>query len=368
MNIPLLDQKRQLKSIRSEIDQAITRVVDSACFILGPEVERFEENLARYCHARFAIGCASGSDALLISLLAAGVTAGDYVITTAYSFYATAAAVLRLGASPVFVDIDPGTFNLDTGQLKDAMKYKPSAIIPVHMFGQMCAMDEIREIVGDTPIIEDAAQAVGALWRGEPIGTYSTASCLSFYPSKNLGAFGDGGAIVTNNPQMAEACRMLRAHGAREGYYHEYLGMNSRLDALQAAVLNVKLTHLDEWIECRRHHARVYDQAFEQINVRSPAIHPEAFSVYNQYTIQVENRDALRCCLDTHGIGNAVYYPVPLPQQPCFASLNTSGEYPVSLAAAESCLSIPVFPELSSQEQIQIIDVIQAFVMDQQIH
>ena len=358
MTISLLDLKRQLTSFRPEIDAAISRVIDSANFILGSEVSQFEENLAQYCNTRFAIGCASGSDALLISLYAAGVQPGDRVVTSAYTFFATAGAILRLGAIPVFVDIDPDTYNMDTRLLEHALRHKPSAIIPFHMFGQMCPMVRIRAIAGVLPVLEDAAQPVGEGWHGETIGAHSTAACLSFFPSKNLGGFGDGGAILTNHPEVAEACRMLRAHGAKVTYYHERLGMNSRLDALQAAVLDVKLTHLDAWIELRQRHAAAYKEAFDGTSVKTPLIRNGAVSVFNQYTIQLTNRDIVKQHLDETGIGNAIYYPVSLPDQPCFSKFKDDTIYPASVQASGNCLSIPIFPELTHSEQQTITKAI----------
>jgi len=357
--VPLLDITRQLRPIRKQIDNAIADVVDRACFIMGSDVDDFEKMMAEYCCVKHAVGCASGSDALLLALLAAGVQEGDTVITTAYSFYATAGAICHVGAQPVFIDIDPETMNMDTKLLAKAIRTDTSAILPVHLFGQMCNMTEIMNVAGDIPVIEDAAQAVGARWKNKFAGQFGAAACFSFFPSKNLGAFGDGGMIVTNSDEIAASCRSLRVHGSNKTYFHKVAGYNSRLDTIQAAVLKVKLKYLDRWNRQRQANAEYYDRAFAGTRVKTPVISNEAESVFNQYSIRVANRDEVRETLRKNKIGHAVYYPIPLPFQPCFAELGyRPGDFPAAELSAEQSLAIPVFSELTVAEQKIIIDVI----------
>jgi len=270
--VPFLDLKRQIKSIRNEIDVAVARVIDHAGFILGSEVKEFEENLAAYCNVKYAVGCASGSDSLVLALIAAGVKPGDKVITSSYSFFASAGSIVRVGAIPVFVDIDPVSFNLDLDHLKDSITKDVSAIVPVHLFGQMCDMDRIMDLAGEIPVIEDGAQSIGATWNGKPMASISTAACLSFFPSKNLGGFGDGGVVLTNSEEIAETCRIVRVHGAKKAYHHCRMGFNSRLDAIQAAILGVKLKYLDEWNTKRRQNADMYNKAFKESSIVTPRI------------------------------------------------------------------------------------------------
>jgi len=359
----MLDLKRQMAPIRDEIDDAVRKVIDECRFILGPEVEEFETAIAAYSQTAYAVGCASGTDALLLALRAAGAAPGGEVITTAYSFYATAAAIWRIGCRPVFVDIDPDTFNMNPKQIAGSLTPKTCAILPVHLFGQMCDMDHVRAIAGSVPVIEDAAQALGACWNGRPAGTWGEAACFSFFPSKNLGGFGDGGMVVTNTPEIAEQCRSLRVHGATRTYFHESVGYNSRLDTLQAAVLSVKLRYLDEWSKKRRRNARIYDDAFRETPVKSPVVKPEAESIYNQYVIRVDNREDVIRELKQRNIGHAVYYPVPLPLQPCFKDLGYQpGDFPEAERASADSLALPVFPELASEEIEQVIDAVLAAV------
>jgi dTDP-4-amino-4,6-dideoxygalactose transaminase len=359
MEIPLLDLKRQMASIRSEINQAISAVIDSAKYVMGPEIAQLESEIADYCSAHFAVGCASGSDAIVLALRAAGVQPGDEVITSAYSFYATAGSIWHIGAKPVFTDIDPETYNIDVSQIPKLISSKTRAILPVHLFGQMANMDAIHEIAGDIPVVEDSAQALGAKWNGRSIGTGSHAACLSFFPSKNLGGLGDGGMIITSNPEVARNSRELRAHGAVKTYTHEVVGYNSRLDTIQAAALRVKFRYLDQWMEKRRKNAAYYNDAFQQSNIDIPQIHPKALSVFNQYVIQVADRNGLRERLHENGIGSAVYYPIPLPYQPCFKSLGYKpGDFPHAEQVATHSLAIPVFPELTYEEMDTVISVV----------
>lgn len=359
MEIPLLDLKRQMASIRSEIDQAISAVIDSGKFVMGPEIAQLESEIADYSSAQFGIGCASGSDAIVIALRAVGVKPGDEVITSAYSFYATAGSIWHIGAKPVFADIDPETYNIDVSKLPGLISSKTKAILPVHLFGQMADMDAIHDIAGGIPVVEDSAQSLGAKWNNRPIGTGSNAACLSFFPSKNLGGLGDGGMIITSIADVAHKCCELRAHGALRTYEHEVVGYNSRLDTIQAAALRVKFRYLDQWTEKRRKNAAYYDEAFQQSDVVVPRIHPKAFSVFNQYIIQVVDRDRLRDRLLEHGIGSAVYYPIPLPYQPCFKSLGyKQGDFPCAEHVAAGSLAIPVFPELTRNEMDSVISVV----------
>ena len=359
MGIPLLDLKRQFEPIRDDIDRAIANVIDSAQFILGPDVARLESAIAQYSNVKCAIGCASGTDALILALKAAGVSPGDEVITTAYSFYATAGAIWHAGARPVFVDIDPRTYNVDTEQIAGKITRRTRAILPVNLFGQMADMEAVNRIAGDIPVIEDSAQSLGAGWNGIKTGNWGHAACISFFPSKNLGGFGDGGMILTNRPDFDMRCRSLRVHGAKKTYLHDEVGYNSRLDTIQAAVLMVLLPHLDNWVDRRTRNAEYYTNAFRDTCIQIPEIHPKAQSVYNQYVIQVDNRDGLRESLTKAGIGNAVYYPVPLPHQPCFKELGyRQGEFPNSERASARSLALPVFPELKRHELDQVIQIV----------
>jgi len=341
MKVPLLDLKAQFATIREEVMRAVEAVFESQYFILGPEVAAFEEEIARYVGAHHAIGCASGTDALLLSLMALGVGPGDEVITTPFTFFATAGSIARLGARPVFVDIEEDTFNIDPEKIPPAITRKTKAIIPVHLFGQCADMDRINEAAGDIAVIEDAAQALSAEYKGKNAGALATMACFSFFPSKNLGGAGDGGMITTDDDELAEKLRMLRVHGAHQKYYHDLVGINSRLDALQAAVLRVKLPHLDAWSDGRARNAARYDELLADANVVTPTARDFARHVYNQYTIRVARRDELITHLKERGIGCAIYYPVPLHLQKCFADLGyKEGDLPVSEKAAREVLSI----------------------------
>ena len=363
MDIPMLDLNRQMKMIRSEIIQAIEAVVDSSKFVMGPEVMELESEIAKYCSTQHGIGCASGSDAITIALRAVGVQPGDEVITTAYSFYSTAGSIWHIGAKPIFADIDPTTFNIDVNQISDLISPRTKAILPVHLFGQMADMESLREVAGSIPIVEDAAQALGAKWNNKPIGYKSHAACLSFYPSKNLGGLGDGGMIVTDDPDVALKSRELRAHGALKTYEHRIVGYNSRLDTVQAAALLVKLRYLDRWTQKRRENAVCYSVAFKNSNLGIQKISSQAFSVFNQFVIVVEKRDELQEWLKKSRIGSMIYYPIPLPYQPCFKSLgHEPGDFPHAEYLAAHSLAIPIFPELTQMEINTVISTILDFI------
>lgn len=365
---PFLDLEAQFSTIRDDVFAAVTRVLNTQQFILGPEVTAFEQEVGTYLGARFAIGCASGSDALLLALMALGVGPGDEVITVSFTFVATAGSIARLGAKPVFVDIDPITLNIDPTKIENAVSKKTKAIIPVHLFGLPAEMDKILRIADETgvPVVEDAAQAIGAEYRGRKVGTLGAIGCFSFFPSKNLGAAGDGGLVVTDDVTLASRLRLLRTHGSKSKYEYELLGMNSRLDAIQAAILRAKLPHLDEWANCRRRNAARYQDLIAQFNLQSnltvPAEPSHSRHIYNQFTIRTPQRDALREFLNAMGIPHEIYYPFPLHLQPAFAALGyRPGSLPVTEQASGEVLSIPIFPELSAQQQEIVIKAIAEF-------
>ncbi len=359
MKVPLLDLKAQYATIREDIRRAVDGVMDSQYFILGPEVAALEEEVAAYVGAPYAIGCASGTDALLLALMALDVGPGDEVITSPFTFFATAGSIWRLGATPVFVDIEAETFNIDPEAVAAAIGDKTKAIIPVHLFGQCAEMAPLLEAAGDIPVIEDAAQALSAAYRGTRAGAIGTIGCFSFFPSKNLGGFGDGGMVTTGDEALAERLRRLRVHGAEKKYYHGEVGLNSRLDALQAAVLRVKLPHLDGWSDARAANAARYGELLAGASVTTPVARPHCRHVYNQYTLRVPNRDAVMAGLKDRGIGCAIYYPVPLHLQKCFAALGyQEGDLPVSEQAAAEVISIPVYPELTAEMQQYVADAI----------
>jgi dTDP-4-amino-4,6-dideoxygalactose transaminase len=357
--IPLLDLKAQYASIREEVRDALNRVMDSQHFILGPEVESLEREVAEYCQCRHAVGVSSGTDALLVVLMALGVRPGDEVITSAYSFLATAGTIVRLGATPVFVDIDRETFNIDPLGIEKKITSRTRAIMPVHLFGQMADMVEILQIASrhQVPVIEDAAQAIGAEVAGRRAGASGLAGCLSFYPTKNLGGAGDGGMVTTNDAALAERLKMLRDHGFKNRYYSELLGGNFRLDALQAAVLRVKLRHLDRWTAGRQRNAAEYRKCMPA-GVGLPAEKPGRH-VYNQFVIRHPQRDALMKHLKGQGIGCEVYYPLPLHLQKCFGSLgHRDGDFPASEQASRESLALPIYPELTPQMIRRIAETI----------
>jgi len=361
MNVPFLDLKRQYSFIKEELDQAVFSVLSHAKFIMGPEVKAFEEKVAEYCGAKSAIGVASGTDALLLSLRAGGVGSGDEVITTGFSFFATAGVITRLGATPVFVDIDPDTYNMAPDEIKKKITPKTKAIMPVHLYGQCVDMDPITEIAKkhNLKVVEDAAQAIGAKYKGKKAGTFGDFGCFSFFPSKNLGAAGDGGMVVTNDQKMNELLRMLRVHGAKPKYYHSIVGYNSRLDTIQAALLSVKLKYLDRWTEKRREHAEIYNVAFKDLDIVTPKEEEFNYHIYHQYTIAVKNRDGLREVLKENQIGHDVYYPVPLHLQECYRHLGyKEGDLPVIEKKAMEVISLPIYPELTKEEQSFVIETI----------
>ncbi len=353
MKIPLLDLKAQYAGIRDEVLRAVGEVLDSQVCILGPKVEELEKKVAELSDCCFAVGMSSGTDALLAALMAFGVGPGDEVVTTPFTFFATAGCVSRVGALPVFVDIDPRTFNIDPARIEAAITPRTRAIVPVHLFGQMCDMDPIMEIANRhcIPVIEDGAQAISATYKGREAGSIGAIGCFSFYPSKNLGGAGDGGMCVTNDAKLHEMLLSLRSHGAKPKYYHKYVGGNFRLDPLQAAVLLVKLPHLDRWSEARRRNAAVYDSLFAGSSVVTPHINNNCVSIYNQYSIRVRGRDALRKALSEAGIGTEIYYPAPMHLQECFAGrCRMVGSLEHSEAAANQVLALPIYPELSNDQ------------------
>jgi len=364
-----LDLKAQFASIREEVMAAVTRVMESQHFILGPEVAHFEEEIATKLGARHAVGCASGTDALILALLAAGIGPGDEVITTPFSFVATAGSIAHIGAKPVFVDIDPVTFNIDPHKIEAAITPKTKAIMPVHLFGLPADLDPVLAIAQakNLLVIEDAAQAIGSQYRGRLIGTIGDFGCFSFFPSKNLGAAGDGGLITTNDSAMAERLKMLRVHGSKQKYLHELLGTNSRLDALQAAVLRVKLRHLDAWEAGRQNRAKRYLLLFEKRGLTRYVAAPQTPSggfhhVFNQFTIRAQRRDELKGFLRERGIPSEIYYPLCLHLQKAFAYLGYhAGQMPVAEKASEEVLSLPVFPELTDANQDLIVEAIENF-------
>jgi dTDP-4-amino-4,6-dideoxygalactose transaminase len=368
MNVPLLDLKAQFQPLRAEIMAEIQTVCDEQGFILGPRIVAFEESVARYIGSRYAIGCASGSDALLLSLMAMGVKAGDEVITIPFTFFATAGAVSRLGAKPVFVDIQPDTFNIDPALIERAITPRTKAIIPVHLFGQCADMAAINEIAKRKKmyVIEDACQAIGAAQQEKRAGVLGDTGCFSFFPSKNLGGFGDGGLITTDDKALADSMAMLRVHGSRVRYLHEAVGINSRLDTLQAAVLQVKLKYLDQWAEGRRRNAERYRELFAQEKLANRVILPPTvsgnFHVYNQFTVRVPKRDELRAFLKEKGVGTEVYYPLPMHLQNCYRDLgHQKGAFPVSEQAAEEVMSLPIYAELTEPQLSYVVEMIAEF-------
>jgi dTDP-4-amino-4,6-dideoxygalactose transaminase len=366
---PFLDLKAQFASIREEVMAAVSSVLESQQFILGPEVQQLEHEISSKLGAKYAIGCASGTDALILVLMAVGIGAGDEVITTPFSFIATAGSIVQVGAKPVFVDIDPVTFNIDAAKLEAAITSKTRAILPVHLFGLPADLDPILAVAKAKGllVIEDAAQAIGSKYKGRFTGTIGDFGCFSFFPSKNLGAAGDGGLIATNDPAMAERLRMIRVHGSKEKYFHEVQGINSRLDALQAAILRVKLRHLDQWAAGRAARAECYRQLFEKKGlmrvVTCPAVPaPEFVHVYNQFTIRAQRRDELKRFLSDSGIPTEIYYPLCLHLQKAFSFLGYGpGELPIAEKASRDVLSLPVFPELTDGQQDAVVQAIEKF-------
>ncbi len=367
MAVPLLDLKAQHATIRDSVVASVMAVVDQQNFILGEPVGELECAVAGLSQTRFAVGCANGTDAILIALRALGVGQGDEVVTTPFTFFATAGAIHNVGARPVFVDIDPRTFNIDPSKVAAAITPRTKAVIAVDLFGQMAAIEQVVAAAGGIPVIEDAAQTIGAsrVIDGKKVmaGEASAIGTFSFFPSKNLGGYGDGGMMVTQDEALFDTLMKLRTHGSRKTYYHEMVGYNSRLDTLQAAVLLAKLPHLESWSAARRANAAFYDAAFADIpGIVTPYIDPANTSIYNQYTIRVTDRAALQSFLKAGGIGNAVYYPLSLHLQACFAYLGYSeGQFPEAERASQEVLSLPVFPELTGAQRDEVVAAVRQF-------
>jgi len=369
MKVPLLDLQAQYAPIRDEVLAAIARVCDSQRFIMGPEIEALESQIAALLHVDHAIAVSSGTDAVLVALMALGIQAGDEVVTTPYSFFATAGSVVRLGARPVFVDIDPATFNIDPDAVAAAITPRTRAVMPVHLFGLSADLDPILDVAlrRGIPTIEDAAQAIGATYRGRTAGTIGTVGCFSFFPSKNLGAFGDAGLVTTNDGDLARRVRLLRNHGMQPRYYHHVVGGNFRMDALQAAVLRVKTPHLTKWTDARRANADRYRMLFRDAGLDGRITLPVAPDgrrhIYNQFVIRTADRDALKRHLDDRGIGNEIYYPVPFHLQPCFAALGyRRGDLPHAERAADTSLAIPIYGELTAAQQESVVGAVAEFM------
>jgi len=362
--VPLLDLKAQYATIQEEIRAAVDGVLESQYFILGPEVEALEEEVAEYSQAKFGIGVSSGTDAILVALMAMDIQPGDEVITTPYTFFATAGCIARLGAIPVFVDIDPATYNIDPANIETAITERTKAIMPVHLYGQMADMDPIMEIANrhNLIVIEDGAQAIGSEYNGRRAGSIGHMGTFSFFPSKNLGGLGDGGMVVTNDADLAERLNILRKHGSQPKYYHKFVGGNFRLDAIQAAPLRVKLRYLDNWSAARQKNAETYRSLFTEANIpniEQPVAHAYNRHIYNQFIIRTPHRDALMVHLKENNIGCEIYYPVPMHTQECFAYLGyKTGDFPLSESAALETVAIPIYPELTVKMQKTVVDVI----------
>ena len=363
MNIPLTNLKAQYTSIKDEVDEAIHRVLQQGQFILGPEIEAFETEMAIYCGTKFAVGVASGTDALHLALLACGVKSGDEVITTPFTFIATTEAIVNCGAIPIFVDIEPRTLNIDSTKIEAKITPKTKAIIPVHLYGLPAAMEEIIAIgkKHNIKVIEDCAQALGTNYKGQKVGTLGNAGCLSFFPAKTLGAYGDGGMVITDDSTIAERVRMLRVHGAKSSYYHVISGFNSRLDSIQATILRIKLKYLDTWIKLRQSNATLYSQLLKQIDgIEIP--YTKGYAL-NYYTIRLKGRDELRKHLKSKGIQTMVYYPLSLHLQEVYSYLGYKlGDFPESERAQEQVLSLPMYPELQHKQIRQIVNEIGDFL------
>lgn len=375
MKVPFFDLSAQFSLIEEEIKSALNEVFKTQQFIMGPQVEALERMIASYCGTPYAVGVASGSDALLLSLMCIDVKPGDEVILPPFTFFATAGSVSRLGAIPVFVDIDPETLNIDPSKILEKLTPKTKAILPVHLYGQCADMDPILQIAREKNlyVIEDAAQSLGADYKPKPdspprrAGQIGDLGCFSFYPTKNLGAFGDAGMIVTQDPRLAEKARFLRVHGSQPKYYHKWVGINSRLDTIQAAILLVKFKYLEQWTEARRKKANYYKELLQDIqakvsDVKLPAIQYENRHIFHQFVIRVPKRDQLRKFLAEQGIGTDIYYPLPLHLQECFSFLNyRRGDFPVSEKASEETLALPIFPELTEEQQEKVVERIRTF-------
>lgn len=364
MAVPQFDLTRQYKKIEREVEAKVHETLASGAYILGPALVNFEKSFAEYNEVKYAFGVASGTDALLLALRAADIKPGDEVITTAFTFFATAEVIAILGAKPVFADIKLDNYNIDPEDIARKITPRTKAIMPVHLFGLPCNMDPILKLAKEhnLVVIEDCAQAVGAQYKGKKAGSFGDFGCFSFFPTKNLGCCGDGGAIITNREEMAEKIRMLRVHGSKKKYYHEFLGYNSRLDTIQAAILEVKLKHLDEWIESRRSIANFYNSSLRDIVIQVPEEQIDTFHVYHQYTLRVENRDKLVEHLKMKGIGTAIYYPLPLHLQPALKHLGYKPQtLPNTERACEEVISLPIFPELERREMEEVVNAIREF-------
>jgi dTDP-4-amino-4,6-dideoxygalactose transaminase len=362
--VPYLDLPAQMRPLRKEIDEAIARTLDNCSFCLGPDVVQFEKDFAKFCHARHCIACNSGTSALHIAMLLAGVGPGDEVITTPSTFVATSWAISYVGAKPVYVDIDDGTFNLNPALVEKAVTPRTKAIMPVHLYGHPADLDPLLQISRkyNLPLVEDAAQAHGAKYKGKVVGTFGVLSGFSFYPGKNLGAYGEGGALVTNDDAMAVRARALREHGSRERYYHEEVGYNYRMEGMQGAVLGVKLKHLDHWTRERRRVAHRYHKLLAETPLQLPIEAPYAESAYHLYVVRHPRRDELKKFLEANKIGCALHYPLPLHLQKCYASLGyKAGDFPVAEKAARECLSLPIYPELTEEQVRRVGEVIEEF-------
>ncbi|MCA0986863.1 DegT/DnrJ/EryC1/StrS family aminotransferase [Guptibacillus algicola] len=367
MKVPMLDLTEQYKSLKGEIGVALEEVMSSSRFILGDNVKKLEQDVAEFSNATHSVGVANGSDALHISLLGCGVEEGDEVICPAFTFFATAGAIARAGATPVFVDIDPKTYNIDPSAVAQAVTDKTKAIIPVHLYGQMADMDALKEIAEkhNLAIIEDAAQSIGAEYKGKKVGELGTTATYSFFPTKNLGAYGDAGMIITSDDEVAEKMRVIRVHGSKPKYYHHVLGYNSRLDELQAAILNVKFPHLTDWNKKRIQNAEYYTELINKHlkeEVVTPFVEEHNYHIFHQYTIRVPERDKLQAFLKEHGIATMIYYPKPLHLQPVFSNLGyKEGDLPHTEKACGEALSLPMFPELKKEQQEFVIETMKSF-------
>ena len=385
MKVPLLDLKAQYSAIKPEIDRAVAEVMEAQHFILGPQVQACEKAIAQYSRCAHGVGVSSGTDALLVCLMAEGIGPGDEIITTPYTFFATAGTIARVGAKPVFVDIEPATYNLNPAQIAAQITARTRAIIPVHLYGQMAEMDAVMQVARKHGIvvIEDAAQAIGAEYKGRRAGSIGDYGCFSFFPSKNLGAVGDGGMVVTNDAARAENLVRLRAHGSKPKYYHKVVGGNFRLDTLQAAVVTAKLSHLDDWTVCRQRNAARYDRLFAESGLRvadssqcssngsrngtAQIFLPKVQAgrhIFNQYIVRTSRRDALKAALQEKGVGTEIYYPVPMHLQECFSSLGyRPGAFPESESAAQETLALPIYPELTEPQAQYVVQCVRDFFL-----